>query len=34
VNAKYVVHSGGSGNNGGYHTFPLVLEELPNEDSS
>ena len=34
VNATHVVHSGVSGNNGGYHTFPLLLEELPNEDPS
>jgi hypothetical protein len=34
VNAIDVVHSGVSGNNGGYHTFPLNLEALPNECSS
>ena len=33
VNAIDVVHSGVSGNNGGYHTFPLNLEALPNESS-
>ena len=31
VNAKHVVHSGDSGNNGGYHTNPLPLEGPPNE---
>ncbi|MEQ1760995.1 MAG: hypothetical protein ABL986_22035, partial [Vicinamibacterales bacterium] len=30
VNATHVVHSGVSGNNGGYHTNPLLLEGLPN----
>ena len=34
VNATDVVHSGGSGNNGGYHTNPEFLEVLPNETSS
>jgi hypothetical protein len=34
VNATDVVHSGVSGNNGGYHTNPWSLEGLPNEDSS
>jgi hypothetical protein len=34
VNATDVVHSGVSGNNGGYHTYPLALEVLPNESSS
>ena len=34
VNAIDVVHSGVSGNNGGYHTFPAFLEALPNESSS
>ena len=34
VSAKHVVHSGGSGNNGGYHTNPVSLEALPNETSS
>jgi hypothetical protein len=34
VNAIDVVHSGVSGNNGGYHTNPLALEALPNESSS
>jgi hypothetical protein len=34
VNAIDVVHSGVSGNNGGYHTFPTFLEALPNESSS
>jgi hypothetical protein len=34
VNAKHVVHSGDSGNNGGSHTNPLPLEGLPNEVSS
>jgi hypothetical protein len=34
VNATHVVHSGVSGNNGGYHTNPLALEGLPNESSS
>ena len=34
VNATYVVHSGVSGNNGGYHTNPRFLEGLPNESSS
>jgi transposase-like protein len=29
VNAKHVVHSGDSGNNGGYHTNPLPLEGCP-----
>ena len=33
VNAKHVVHSGDSGNNGGYHTNPLPLEGPPNEIS-
>jgi hypothetical protein len=33
VNAKHVVHSGDSGNNGGYHTNPVLLEGLPNEIS-
>ena len=34
VNATHVVHSGVSGNNGGYHTNPAFLEALPNESSS
>jgi hypothetical protein len=34
VNAKNVVHSGVSGNNGGYHTNPQFLEGPPNETSS
>jgi hypothetical protein len=34
VNAIDVVHSGVSGNNGGYHTIPAFLEALPNESSS
>ena len=34
VNATHVVHSGVSGNNGGYHTNPPFLEGLPNESSS
>jgi hypothetical protein len=34
VNAIDVVHSGVSGNNGGYHTNPAFLEALPNEDPS
>src|SRR5262245_11652414 len=34
VKATQVVHSGVSGNNGGYHTNPTFLEELPNEDPS
>ncbi|MGE3577560.1 MAG: hypothetical protein AB7I25_03800 [Vicinamibacterales bacterium] len=34
VNATDVVHSEGSGNNGGYHTNPLALEGPPNESSS
>jgi hypothetical protein len=34
VSAIDVVHSGGSGNNGGYHTCPLSLEDPPNESSS
>src|SRR5512134_2938547 len=34
VNAIDVVHSGVSGNNGGYHTNPQFLEDLPNESSS
>jgi hypothetical protein len=34
VNAKHVVHSGGLGNNGGYHTNPSFLEAPPNETSS
>ena len=34
VNATHVVHSGVSGNNGGYHTNPQFLEGLPNESSS
>ncbi len=34
VNATHVVHSEGSGNNGGYHTNPLALEGLPNESPS
>ena len=33
VNAIDVVHSGDSGNNGGYHTNPVLLEGLPNEIS-
>ena len=33
VNATQVVHSGDSGNNGGYHTNPLPLEGPPNEIS-
>ena len=31
VNATHVVHSGVSGNNGGYHANPAFLEGLPNE---
>ena len=34
VNATHVVHSGVSGNNGGYHTNPQFLEGLPNESAS
>ena len=34
VNATHVVHSGVSGNNGGYHTHPRFLEGLPNESAS
>ncbi len=33
VNAKQVVHSGGSGKNGGYHTNHSLLEAPPNEAS-
>ena len=33
VNATQVVHSGDSGNNGGYHTNPVLLEGPPNEIS-
>jgi hypothetical protein len=33
VNAKHVVHSGGSGNNGGSYTNPPFLEALPNESA-
>jgi hypothetical protein len=34
VSAKQVVHSGGPGNNGGYHTNPVFLEVPPNESPS
>ena len=34
VNATHVVHSGVSGNNGGYDTNPTFLEGLPNESAS
>jgi hypothetical protein len=34
VNATHVVHSGVSGNNGGYQANPRFLEGLPNESSS
>ena len=34
VNATDVVHSGVSGNNGGYQANPAFLEGLPNEASS
>jgi hypothetical protein len=34
VNATDVVHSGVSGNNGGYQANPSFLEDVPNERSS